>query len=59
VNSIKDFTGARPVEALEKKYAEHDQQFATVFDAIRQLMQPRPTEPKKGRIGFRSSPEED
>jgi hypothetical protein len=46
---------ARKLEALEKKY---DAQFKVVFDAIRQLMTP-PPEPKKGRIGFRSRPDEE
>ena len=38
---------ARRLEELEKKY---DKQFAVVFTAIRQLMEP-PVKPK-GRIGF-------
>lgn len=38
---------ARKLEELEKKY---DHQFKTVFDAIRQLMAPPPTERRK--IGF-------
>jgi hypothetical protein len=42
----RDF--ARKLEELEKKY---DQQFALVFEAIRQLMTP-PEAPKR-RIGFR------
>ena len=39
---------ARKLEDLEKKY---DKQFAVVFTAIRQLMEPPPVKPK-GRIGF-------
>ena len=39
---------ARKLEDLEKKY---DKQFAVVFAAIRQLMEPPPVKPK-GRIGF-------
>jgi hypothetical protein len=39
---------ARKLEDLEKKY---DKQFAVVFAAIRQLMEPPPGKPK-GRIGF-------
>ena len=39
---------ARKLEDLEKKY---DKQFAVVFAAIRQLMEPLPVKPK-GRIGF-------
>jgi hypothetical protein len=46
------------LEALERKYAEHDEQLATVFEAIRQLMEPPPVEPKKGHIGFRASPDD-
>jgi hypothetical protein len=38
---------ARKLDALEKKY---DAQFKVVFDAIRQLMAPSETKPKK--IGF-------
>jgi len=37
-------------EALEKKYAEHDEKIRDIFEAIRQLMSP-PEEPKR-RIGF-------
>ncbi len=40
---------ALKVAELEKKY---DAQFQAVFEAIRQLVAP-PTEPRKGRIGFR------
>jgi hypothetical protein len=29
---------AEKIEALEEKYADHDQQFQLVFDAIRQLI---------------------
>jgi hypothetical protein len=39
---------ARKLAELENKY---DRQFAVVFDAIRQLMEP-PPEPPKPRIGF-------
>lgn len=39
---------ARRLDELEKKY---DSQFRAVFDAIRQLMIPPPTGPKR-RIGF-------
>jgi hypothetical protein len=41
------------LDELEKKY---DAQFAAVFDAIRQLMQPAPVPPKR-RIGFSTSEE--
>jgi len=40
---------ARKLAALERKY---DSQFRTVFDAIRQLMEPPPPEPPKPEIGF-------
>jgi hypothetical protein len=39
---------AKRLDDLERKY---DRQFAVVFDAIRQLMEP-PPEPPKPRIGF-------
>jgi len=42
---------ARKLDALERKMIEHDKHFAVVFEAIRQLMEPPPEEPK-GRIGF-------
>jgi hypothetical protein len=38
---------ARKIEALEKKY---DEQFADVFEAIKQLV--APTEPSREQIGF-------
>lgn len=41
---------ARKLDELEKKHAEHDQQFKVVFDAIRQLM--TPAEKKGRKIGF-------
>ena len=44
---------SRRLDELEKKY---DKQFAVVFDAIRQLMEP-PEEPPKGRIGFHREPQ--
>lgn len=43
---------SRKLSALERKY---DAQFRTVFDAIRELMEPPPpTEKAKRRIGFSS-----
>jgi hypothetical protein len=42
---------ARKMEAMERKLAEHDDQFTVVFDAIRRLMEPPPA-PAKRRIGF-------
>ena len=44
---------ASKLDALEAKYAEHDQKLVVVFDAIRQLMNP-PVLPKTGRIGFQT-----
>jgi len=41
---------AHKIDALERKYAKHDQQFQIVFDAIKKLLQP-PVSPKR-RIGF-------
>ncbi len=38
------------IEALERKYANHDENIKKIFEAIRQLMIP-PEEPKR-RIGF-------
>jgi hypothetical protein len=40
---------ASRLDELERKY---DKQFAVVFEAIRQLMEPEEEEPPKGRIGF-------
>lgn len=40
---------SRKLNALERKY---DEQFKVVFDAIRELMKPLETPPKRGRIGF-------
>ncbi len=45
----KDF--AHNLENLEKRLVEHDEKFAIVFKAIRQLMQPVAATPKR-RIGF-------
>ena len=38
------------IEALERKYGEHDEKIQQVFEAIRQLLAP-PEKPKR-RIGF-------
>ncbi len=43
---------ATKVAELERRYASHDRQIGTLFDAIRKLMAP-PAAPKK-RIGFGS-----
>ncbi len=40
------------IEALEKKYAEHDQTIKEIFQAIKQLLEP-PTVKEKKIIGFR------
>ncbi len=40
------------IEALERKYREHDENFKVVFDAIRQFLEP-PPEKSKGQIGFK------
>lgn len=39
------------LEALEKKYAEHDEKIQAIFNAIKQLLEPLPERPKP-RIGF-------
>ena len=54
LNTQKDF--ARKLHDLEKKLLEHDQKFAVVFAAIRELMQPTVVPPKR-RIGFSASQE--
>lgn len=41
---------------LEQKLTEHDERFAQVFEAIRELMQPAPVPPRR-RIGFSISEE--
>jgi len=38
------------IEALERKYAEHDEKIIAIFDAIKKLLEPPPQEKK--RIGF-------
>src|SRR5438034_716800 len=43
---------ARKIEAMEKRY---DEQFAVVFDAIKQLITPPEPEPPRRRIGFHPS----
>ena len=42
---------ARKLADLERKLGEHDEKFAIVFEAIRQLMAPPATPPRR-RIGF-------
>ncbi len=43
---------ARKLADLERKLGEHDDKFAVVFEAIRQLMAPPSTTQKKQKIGF-------
>ena len=43
---------SRKLEDLERKMVEHDENFAVVFDAIRQLLEPPPERSRK-RMGFR------
>jgi phage regulator Rha-like protein len=43
---------AAKIEALERKYAEHDQTIKEIFEAIKQLLGPPPVKEKK-IIGFR------
>jgi phage regulator Rha-like protein len=42
---------ALKLEALEKKYAEHDEKIQAIFNAIKQLLESPPEEPKL-KIGF-------
>lgn len=42
---------AGKLDALEKKFARHEQHFTVVFDAIRRLLE-APRAPAKRRIGF-------
>ena len=39
------------IEELERKYEKHNHQFKIVFNAIRELLEPKPHKPKKP-IGF-------
>ena len=45
---------ANQLKSLEKKYESHDQQFKTVFAALRQLLSLQSSPPRR-QIGFRSS----
>jgi hypothetical protein len=49
---------ARKLDQLENKLGEHDRQFQVVFEAIRQLMEPPPEEPKRS-FGFRGPSQEE
>ena len=43
---------AHKIEALERKYAEHDEEIQVIFKAIKKLLEPSPT-PTKRPVGFR------
>jgi hypothetical protein len=43
---------AQKVEALERKYKDHDEEIQVIFKAIKKLLEPPPQSPKR-RIGFR------
>ncbi|MBL7132437.1 MAG: ORF6N domain-containing protein [Candidatus Omnitrophica bacterium] len=45
---------AAKLEALERKHVEHDDKIKAIFEAIKQLLEPKPVE-KKRRIGFHLS----
>jgi hypothetical protein len=42
---------AHKIQALERKYAKHDEEIQVVFTAIKKLLEPPPV-PSKRRIGF-------
>ncbi len=44
---------AHKIEALERKYQEHDKELQVVFQAIKKLLQPPPVPPKRP-IGFKT-----
>ena len=46
---------AEKIEALESKYAEHDQHFQLVFDAIKQLISTDAPPVPKREIGFHTT----
>jgi hypothetical protein len=46
---------AHKIEALERKYGEHDEEIQVIFKAIRKLLEP-PAAPKR-RIGFKTEDE--
>ncbi|MBA3052983.1 MAG: ORF6N domain-containing protein [Candidatus Omnitrophota bacterium] len=41
----------RKVDALERKYGEHDKKIAVIFQALKKLLLPPPLKPK-GKMGF-------
>lgn len=44
---------AHKIEALERKYAEHDEEIQVIFRAIKKLLEPPRTAPRR-RIGLRA-----
>jgi hypothetical protein len=42
---------AQKIEALERKYQEHDEELQVVFKAIKRLLEPTPLPPKR-KVGF-------
>jgi hypothetical protein len=44
---------ARKISQVERKLSDHDEQITILFEAIKQLMEPKPL-PKKRRIGFQA-----
>ena len=47
---------SRRLDEMERKY---DRQFSVVFDAIRKLMEPPNSAPKKRPIGYIASPDDE
>ncbi len=53
ISTHKDL--ARKIDALERKYADHDEEIHAIFDAIKQLVSTPPVAiPPKRRIGFKA-----
>jgi hypothetical protein len=46
---------AAKLDQLEAKYLEHDKKLVKVFEAIRQLMEPPPPQPKEEHMGFHAT----
>jgi len=44
---------AKKIDALERKYSEHDDEIQVIFKAIKKLLEPPPASPKR-RIGFKT-----
>jgi hypothetical protein len=42
---------ANKIASLERKYTDHDEEIQVIFKAIKKLLEPSPTQPKR-RIGF-------